>query len=124
MEWIAEGMPRPARYSGHGTTDRPPGVVTMSNRTSRSPVAVYFDTNSLHSKSGGYDAPKKPPPPAPREIAGSVKLPLPIPQVVADELHDRLARRVADAFQVLRERAEFIADALNEIIPLRLRPCP
>lgn len=76
-------------------------------------MAVYFDTNSLHAKGSVYESLTSPNLLALREIASSSGLPLCIPEVVADELLDRLARRFREALQELRERAEFIADALN-----------
>lgn len=85
----------------------------MSKSSSHIPVAVYFDTNSLHSKSGAYEALTNPNLLALREIAVELKRPLCIPEVVADELLDHLARKLTEAVQVLRDQADFIGDVLN-----------
>lgn len=76
-------------------------------------IAVYFDTNSLRSKSGGYEMLSSPELLELREIAAALGVPLCIPEVVVEEWLDFLERRLEEVLQSIARNSEFVGAILG-----------
>src|SRR5262245_57345012 len=77
------------------------------------PESVYFDTNSLRSKSGGYEILTSRDFLKLQELAATVGRPLLVPEVVVEEWLDALEAKLEEILQKITTRAAFIGDVLG-----------